>query len=98
MRPAKVIVSMILASALVPNGLTMEIASAAGKQIGSERGGKAANHVSERGSTNGNAQWSADPERGWIRAENRQGLHEQSHKSTETHRTSDKGKKKRKTD
>jgi hypothetical protein len=97
MKPVKLIVSMILATALLPNGPTVAVAAGAGKQIVSQRGGKAVGHMSERGSTNGNAQWSADPERGWVRAESRRELHEQSHKSKET-RPSNKGKGKRKTD
>ncbi|HEY1235810.1 MAG TPA: hypothetical protein VGH22_20690 [Candidatus Binatia bacterium] len=98
MKPLKLIVSTLLATALVPNGLTAAIAGGAGKQIVSQRGGKAADHMSEKASSNGNAQWSADPERGWIRAENRHDLHEQNHKSTETKRPSNKGKSKRKSD
>lgn len=98
MEPVKLIVSIILAAALLPNGLTMAIASGAERQTLPQRGGKAADHMSERGSSNGNAQWSADPERGWVRAETRHDLHEQRHKSTETHRPSNKGKSKRKTD
>jgi hypothetical protein len=54
--------------------------------------------MSEKGSTNSNAQWSADPERGWVRAEGRHDLHQQNHKSTETHQSPNKGKSKRKTD
>ena len=42
---------------------------------GSSAGGVAASHMSEKGSENTNAQWSADPERGWRRAEERQELH-----------------------
>ena len=98
MKPVKLIVSTILATALLPNGPAVIMAAGAGKQIVSQRGGKAADHMSEKGSTNGNAQWSADPERGWVRAEGRHDLHQQNHKSTETHQSPNKGKSKRKTD
>ena len=37
----------------------------------SPRGGEASTHMSGKGSSNSNAQWSADPERGWIRADER---------------------------
>ena len=43
----------------------------------SHRGGQAAAHLSNKGSTNGNPQWSADPERGWVRTDERHKLHEQ---------------------
>jgi hypothetical protein len=38
---------------------------------GSHRGGQAKSHMSSKGAANTNAQWSADPERGWVRAEER---------------------------
>jgi hypothetical protein len=98
MKPVKLIVSTILATALLPNGPAVIMAAGAGKQIVSQRGGKTADHMSEKGSTNGSAQWSADPERGWVRAESRHDLHQQNHKSTETHQSPNKGKSKRKTD
>lgn len=44
----------------------------------SQRGGEASTHMSGKGSSNSNAQWSADPERGWIRAEERQQGHDES--------------------
>ena len=39
-------------------------------------------HMSSRGSGNTNAQWTADPERGWIRADERRDLRQQSHSAT----------------
>jgi hypothetical protein len=54
--------------------------------------------MSERGSANTNAQWSADPERGWVRAEKRHELHEQTGTPRDLNRQSDKAKKKRKSD
>ena len=38
---------------------------------GSQRGVQAKTHMSSKGAANTNAQWSADPERGWVRAEER---------------------------
>ncbi|HEY6368543.1 MAG TPA: hypothetical protein VI585_27475 [Candidatus Binatia bacterium] len=35
------------------------------------RGGQANSHMSSKGAANTNAQWSADPERGWVRADER---------------------------
>lgn len=48
---------------------------------GSNRGGQAPSHMSSQGQENTNAQWSADPDRGWIRAEERHELHERKHTS-----------------
>lgn len=48
---------------------------------GSQRGGQAKSHMSSKGAANTNAQWSADPERGWVRAEER---HERRDASNET--------------
>jgi hypothetical protein len=96
MKPTKLVVSIILATALLPNWPTKASAAAAAKQV--QRGGKAADHMSERGSTNTNAQWSADPERGWVRADKRHELHEQIDTSRDFNRQSDKAKRKRKSD
>jgi hypothetical protein len=58
------------------NGLALcfaanSTAAGEGKKQTSHRGGQANLHMSEKGATNTNAQWSADPERGWVRAESR---------------------------
>lgn len=41
----------------------------------SQRGGNADSHMSPNGRENTNAQWSADPERGWVRSDERHDLH-----------------------
>lgn len=46
-------------------------AHAAAKERTSHAGGHADAHMSAKGQDNTNAQWSADPERGWIRADER---------------------------
>ena len=45
-----------------------------GNKGANHRGGQADSHMSEKGATNSNAQWSADPVRGWVRAEERDKL------------------------
>lgn len=50
--------------------------AAAGKGSVNQRGGKAAEQMSSKGALNSNAQWSADPEHGWIRAEERHKLNQ----------------------
>jgi len=43
----------------------------AAEGTGPKRGGKADSHMSGEGQENNDAQWSADPERGWIRVDER---------------------------
>ena len=50
--------------------------AAAGKGSVNQRGGKAVEQMSTKGSLNSNAQWSADPDRGWVRADERHKLNE----------------------
>ena len=57
------------------------------------RGGQASAHMSPKGSTNSNAQWSADPTRGWIRADER---HELKKANPPAKNNTDKGKTKAK--
>lgn len=74
MRSARVIGSVVLA-ALPSIFADSALAAAAGKSVGSQRG-KAAEHMSQQARANTNAQWSADPDRGWVRADERQRVHE----------------------
>jgi hypothetical protein len=69
MKFANNIVVAMLLSALVHTSAAN--AASADKNKGTQRGGKAAEHMSNKGSVNTNAQWSADPERGWVRADER---------------------------
>lgn len=43
----------------------------------SHRGDQPNSHKSSKGSANSNAQWAADPERGWVRADERHQIQEQ---------------------
>jgi hypothetical protein len=58
-------------------------AQAEGKEQTSRRGGQANTHMSAKGQDNTNAQWSADPERGWVRADERQDANQQKQKTKE---------------
>jgi hypothetical protein len=69
-------IAVIAAALIVGFG---ELAEAQGsKSGGPHKGGKAVSHMSSKGIENTNAQWSADPERGWVRAEERHEQHDQS--------------------
>lgn len=76
MRRAFLIAVMTLA-ALLAVSAGPGFGAAAGKS-GGVPGGKGAERMTERGRANTNAQWSADPERGWVRADERRRSHEQS--------------------
>jgi hypothetical protein len=69
--------------------------AAAGNGAGSQRG-KAAEQMSERGRANSNAQWSADPDRGWVRADERHRLRENSEAPAERNNGQKKAKGKTK--
>ena len=69
-------------------------ASGQGKKSTHHRGGQANAHMSPKGSANSNAQWSADPTRGWIRADERRELR---NASVPSKNSGDKGKPKVKT-
>lgn len=71
MKPNKYLAGFTLLS-LLALSLTHSSANAGQGDKGSHKGGQASSHMSSKGSTNSNAQWSADPERGWVRADERQ--------------------------
>jgi hypothetical protein len=65
----------------VLHALTLSLSSysagAAAKGRTPQRGGHADTHISGKGQDNTNAQWSADPERGWVRADERHDVNQQ---------------------
>lgn len=71
MQPTKQLALLLLMSVL-----TCSVAHAQGKggqgPGKSHAGGQASSRMSNKGSANTNAQWSADPERGWVRAGERE--------------------------
>jgi len=77
MKPSKYIAVFSLLNALA-FCLPHSPAHAGQEKKGSQPGGQAKSHMSDKGSANTNAQWSADPERGWVRAGERYQQHEES--------------------
>ena len=86
MKPSKYIAVFSLLNALA-FCLPHSPAHAGQEKKGSQPGGQAKSHMSDKGS-NTNAQWSADPERGWVRADER-------HQQQEESQTKDKAKQNR---
>ena len=74
MKPQKYALAFVLSGALVFVLGEAGGASAPGKNTASHHSGQAAAHMSSSASVNNNAQWSADPARGWVRAEQRHQL------------------------
>jgi hypothetical protein len=60
------------------------------KDVG--RGGQANSHMSSKGAASNNAQWSADPERGWVRADERREQREESRQASKTKKSGGKHK------
>lgn len=69
--------------------------AAAGKSAANQRGAKAAEQMSTKGTSNNNAQWSADPVQGWVRAEQRHKIQEKSSDATKQNHGMQKGKGKK---
>lgn len=70
MKTAKYVTSVALLAGLCMLAVPSS-GAAPGRGGKSHAGGNAGAHMSSRGSENTNAQWSADPERGWVRADER---------------------------
>jgi hypothetical protein len=67
--------------ALMGSPAGLAFGAAAGKGNVNQHGGKAAEQMSTKGALNTNAQWSADPDRGWIRADERHKLNQKADSS-----------------
>jgi len=68
MKSAKVAAVLVLFNALLSIG-TASGSAAQAKYSPSQRGGQVAAQMSSKGSAHGNHQWSADPDRGWVRGD-----------------------------
>jgi hypothetical protein len=55
-------------------------------------GGQANSHLSSKGAASHNAQWSADPERGWVRADERREQREESRQASKSKKNGGKHK------
>ena len=57
------------------------------------RGGQADSHMSSKGAASANAQWSADPERGWVRAGERREQRDESRQADKIKKNNGKPKR-----
>ncbi len=74
MKSIRYIAVFAVLNALVFSSIDHSVHAAQAKRHASRRGGNAATHMSVEGQDNTNAQWSADPDRGWVRADERHDL------------------------
>jgi hypothetical protein len=79
MKPPKYLIAVIPFHALLAFTLSTVGAASTGKNDANQRGGKGAEHMSSKGSFNTNSQWSADPDKGWVRADERHKQHDKDH-------------------
>lgn len=93
MKAQKSTVVFLLVGALQIGLSSLAAADGQGKSLTNHRGGQASAHMSPKGSANSNAQWSADPTRGWIRADER---HEPRQASVPAKNNADRGRTKAK--
>jgi hypothetical protein len=92
------LLAVVAVTALIGNYSGSAFGAAAGKGSVTQRGGKAVEQMSTKGALNTNAQWSADPDRGWVRADERHKLDEKTGssnavKNNEKQKGKGKGKK-----
>ena len=71
------ILGVVLLSVLLGTWVHAAEAAGAGNGKAHQRGGVASGRMSDKGKLNNNSQWSADPERGWVRAEERHKVHDE---------------------
>jgi hypothetical protein len=79
MKPPKYLIAAITLHAVLAFTILTVGAASAGKNDANQRSGKGAEHRSSKGSFNSNAQWSADPDKGWVRADERHKQHDKDH-------------------
>lgn len=76
MKPPKYLIAVIPLHALLAFTLSTVGAASTGKNDANQRGGKGAEHMSSKGS-----QWSADPDKGWVRADERHKQHDKDNRT-----------------
>jgi hypothetical protein len=77
---------LAIANLLLANVTSSVLADGRGKNPRNQRGTASAKH-SSKPSTNQNAQWSADPDRGWVRSDESHGIQRRDRLSTDPKQT-----------
>ena len=89
MKSAKFAALLVLLNGWLSVGANPSSAAQA-KHSPGQRSGQAASQMSTKGSPQANDQWSADPERGWVRGDEARGSKDQ--RASARQRTQDKAK------
>ena len=94
MQPNRYVAIFGLLNALTLCVLDKPVSAGQEKESSVNRGEKAKTHMSAKGKENTNAQWSADPDHGWVRANERHELqaHSKSDATSKQGRDKQKGK------
>jgi hypothetical protein len=94
MQPNRYVAVFGLLSALTLCAIDTPARAGQGKESSVNRGEKAKTKMSDKGKENTNAQWSADPDHGWVRADERHELQarRKSDESSKQGREKQKGK------
>ena len=96
MQPKRHLAVFGLLSALVLCATDISASAGQGKGSSVNRGEKAKTKMSDKGKANTNAQWSADPDHGWVRADERHEL--QARRKSDASSKQDRNKQKGKAD
>lgn len=75
MQPNRYVAVFGLLNALTLCVIDKPVSAGQGKESSVNRGEKAKTQMSVKGKENTNAQWSADPDHGWVRADERHEMH-----------------------
>ena len=78
MKKAQYVITVALLGMVISSS---SVAAGQAKGGKSKAGGNADAHMSGKARENTNAQWSADPERGWVRSDERHHIHESKSKT-----------------
>ena len=97
MKRAKLMISGFILSTVLSGWPAVRNAAGADKRIARQPVEGLPGRISEKGPTNGSGQWSADPEKGWVRADKRRQAHESGALLREPKHPSASAKDKRKT-
>jgi hypothetical protein len=91
MKVASYIAVLAIANLLLANVTSSVLAAGRGENPHKQRG-TASSKYSSKQSTNHDPQWSADPARGWVRSDERDGIHGRERLSTAPKQTDRKNK------
>jgi hypothetical protein len=91
MKRARYISVLAIANLLLASVTGSMVAAGQGKNS-RKQGGEPFTHGGSKGTANRNGQWSADPDRGWVRSDESHSMHHRDNSSTAPKQTGGKNK------